>query len=440
MHKYLPNENDQGGCLMNCRSFKKGGVHPDDNKLSSASPIKIIKTPDFVNISLNQHIGSPAESIVKIDQEVKRGQLIAKASSFVSANIHSSINGKVTKVDKNTIRIEKTDSSLDYLELDTENKSLIEIIKDAGIVGKGGAGFPSHVKLSPKDKDKITTILVNAAECEPYLTSDHRLIIEKAKELIYGIKLVLKEFNNISKVIIGVENNKADAINILNAITKNELQIEVLALKTRYPQGGEKQLIQALLNKEVPSGGLPFEIGIIVLNVATIIAIYQAYFNKKPLIDTVVTISGDLCKEPSNLLIPIGTEVAYIANECNIEKEKINKVIFGGPMMGFTINSLSTSINKTTSGILFFENKISVKERNCINCGMCVDVCSLGLLPTKYAKYSKFNKIDEALEAKIMDCTECGCCSYICPAKIEIVAWIKLLKNKIRNLNKKEGK
>jgi len=429
-------ENDQGGSLMNLLSFKRGGIHPADNKISSKSYIKTIKTPNTVNISLSQHIGSPAKLIVKLGDIVKRGQLIAEASSYISANIHSSINGKISKIENNNVVIEKTIDDTSYLELNTENKTIKEIVKDAGIIGKGGAGFPTHVKLSPKEQEKINTILINAAECEPYLTADHRLMLEKAKELVYGIKLILKEFKNVPKAIIAIENNKPDAIALLKSIIKNDNEIQIAVLKTRYPQGGEKQLIQAVLDLEVPTGELPFNIGVIVLNVATIISIYEAYFNKKPLIDTLVTISGDLIKEPSNYLIPIGTSIDYIINELNIEKDIITKIIIGGPLMGFTISDLNTGINKTCSGILFFKNKISIKERTCINCGMCVDVCSLGLLPTKYAKYSKYDKMDEALEASIMDCTECGCCSYICPAKIEIVSWIKLLKNKIRNLKK----
>lgn len=420
-------------------TFKRGGVHPQDNKLSASASIQKIKTPSFVQISLTQHIGAPAKALVKVGDIVKRGSLIAEAVGFVSANIHSSISGKITKLEKNIVTIEKTEDDDSYFKLNTDGKSLFEIIKLAGIVGKGGAGFPTHVKLSPKNPEIIDSIIINGAECEPYLTADHRLMLDKSDDFIKAVEMVQKSFKSNPKIYIGIENNKTDAISKLTEMFSKHSSVEVCALKTRYPQGGEKQLIQAILKKEVPSGGLPFEIGAIVLNVGTVLAIYDAVTNKKPLIDTNVTISGDCVSSPANYLVPIGTSVDYIIETCGIDKDKVNKIILGGPMMGAAISDTSIGINKTCSGILFFSKAFSVKERDCINCGMCADVCSLGLIPTKFAKFSKLNSIDAALEHKILDCTECGCCSYICPAKIEIVQWIKLLKNKIRNM-KKEGK
>lgn len=420
-------------------TFKKGGVHPKDSKYSAKKEIVQLKTPDYVQINLNQHIGAPAKAIVKIGDSVKKGQVIAEPTSFVSSYIHSSITGQVSKIENNFIKIDKTEESEDYIKLEIEGKNLSEIVKLAGIVGKGGAGFPTHVKISPQNPETIDSIIINGAECEPYLSSDHRIMIERSLNFIEAIKIVQKHFQSKPKVYIGIEINKTDAIDKLNKLLANETNIVVCPLKTRYPQGGEKQLIQAILKREVPTDKLPFHIGVIVLNVGTILAIYDAVINKKPLFETTVTISGDCINEAKNYIIPVGTTLNYIIEQCLIDKNKISKIILGGPMMGNSVSDTSLGINKTCSGILFFSKTLSLNERDCINCGMCADVCSLGLIPTKFAKFSKINNMEDALAHNIMDCTECGCCSYICPAKIEIVQWIKLLKNNIRN-KKKDGK
>lgn len=420
-------------------TFKRGGVHPNDNKLSAIKEVLKIKNPPYVQIALNQNLGCPASAIIKISDEVKRGQLIAEHTGTVSSNVHASISGKITKIENNFIRIDKTEDDDSYIKMDTKNKNLISIIKEAGIIGKGGAGFPTHVKLSPKEPEKIDSIIINGAECEPYLTADHRIMLEKTIDFINALKLIQSNFSSKPCVYIGIEINKNDAIEHLNKFINIDDNIKICPLKTRYPQGGEKQLIQAILKREVPTGGLPFMIGAIVINVGTVLAINDAVAHSKPLIDTIVTISGDCVSEPSNYLIPVGTTIEHIINSCNVDKEKIKKIILGGPMMGQTTSDISVGINKTCSGILFFSKAFSVNERDCINCGMCADVCSLGLIPTKFAKYSKYNNPELALAHNIMDCTECGCCSYICPAKIEIVQWIRLLKNRIRNM-KKDGK
>lgn len=417
-------------------TFLKGGVHPNDRKISKSERIEKIDLANEFIFPFSQHIGCPSECLVKVGDSVKRGDLIGKAGGGCSANIHSSVTGKVKSVSPTELVITREDSQEEYTQLDLDKKSLNDVIFDAGIVGLGGATFPSHIKLNPANKEDIDAIVINGAECEPYLTSDHRLMLEKGNEIIEGIKLIQSIFPKKPKAYIGIEANKMDAINTLNELlkVKEETNIKVYVLKTMYPQGGEKQLIQAILGREVPSGGFPFNINVVVQNVATAYSIYEAYKESKPLIERVVTISGDVISEPKNLMLPMGTPLSHIVEKLNIDMNKVNKIIMGGPMMGKTTVDLNTPITKGVSGVLFVSKDcVNEKpERDCIGCGFCVEKCPVGLIPSRLAMLSKANKVDESIEYGVNDCIECGCCAYSCPAGIKLVNWIQLMKDEVR--------
>lgn len=423
--------------------FKRGGIHPADNKFSKDSEIEVFPISDIklFYFPLSQHIGKPANPVVKLRDEIKRGQLIAESTGFISANIHSSVNGIVKKIDAKQIVIEKTDDNQKFEELKfTAVTELAEIAKMAGIVGLGGATFPSNVKLSPPDPNKVDAIVINGAECEPYLTSDYRLMLENGKAIIEGIKLIQKSLPTNPKAYIGIEKNKPNAIKLLQDLVLKEINIEVAPLRTRYPQGGEKQLIEAILGREVPSGKLPFDVGVIVHNIGTVFALYEAYNERKPLIERVMTVSGSLVNKSKNFLVPLGLSFEEIMKYLEIKKEDIVKLVDGGPMMGKAITDLNTPVKKGTSGLLFLGQK-DVKtneEKDCISCAMCVDVCPVGLLPTRLALNSKKENHEEnLLNYNLMDCIECGSCSYACPSDISIVQYIKTSKY---NINMKKNK
>ncbi len=423
----------------------KGGVHPDDRKnLSSGQAIEIMPPPKIAYIPVQQHIGAPATILVKPGDEVKKGQLIAQASGVVSANIHSSINGIVKKIENlntpigrksQTIIIERNDESeTDFDEQHIENldkKYIIEKIKEAGIVGLGGATFPTHVKLSPPPGKSIDTLIINGAECEPYLTCDYRIMIEKTEDFLKGVML-LKTALEVDNVYIGIEKNKPDAIHKLTEATAN-LPIKVIGLEVKYPQGAEKQLIYAILKKEVPSGGLPLDVGVVVQNVGTAYAIYEAIYKNKNLYERVLTVSGEGIKNPKNLLVRIGTPIAEVIEYCGGLKDDTIKVINGGPMMGIAIFDLNVPVIKGTSGILALtkEQTAIYEEHNCISCGRCVDVCPMNLVPTMIMKNIKKDFTEETEKYGAMDCIECGSCAYVCPAKINLVHYIRLAKSTI---------
>lgn len=442
------------------KTFPLGGVHPSDNKLSANMKIASLVLPTSVTIPLSQHIGAPAAPIVKPLDKVKVGQLIAKAGGFVSANIHSSVSGTVKKIDsvpdtcgykrpaiiidvEDDIwegTIDRTDSLLKEINLDAN--AILEKIQEAGIVGLGGATFPTHVKLSiPKGKT-CEYLLINGVECEPYLTSDHRLMLEKTEELFVGIQIVMKALG-VTKAIIGIENNKKDAIDKLSDIAKNYSGIEVQALKVQYPQGGEKQLAKALINREIPAPpGLPIDVGCVIQNVGTIYAIYEAVQKNKPLIERVVTITGQSIKKPSNFIARIGTPISVLIDAAGGMPEDTGKIISGGPMMGKAINTTEIPVSKSTSGILILAEKISSRANvnNCIRCAKCVSVCPLGLEPYLLSKLARRSMFERAESENVINCIECGCCSYNCPSKIPLLDFIRLgkttvMKN-IRNRNK----
>lgn len=435
----------------------KGGIHPNDYKeITKNIKIEDFNTPNNVIIPLNQHIGAPSKPIVKVGDNVKVGQLIAEATGFVSANIHSSVSGIVKNIidkDKNnnmatSIEIEN-DQNYDVCESVNDLKvadyqklskaEIVEKIKDFGIVGMGGAQFPTHVKLSPPKDKPIDSVLINGAECEPFLNADYRVMMEYSKELLEGIKILLKSVD-AKDAIIGIEDNKKEAIELLEKEVQNIPNIKVCRLKTKYPQGAEKQLIKACIDREVPSGGLPMDVGVVVSNVGTAYQIYESFTTGMPLYRRVATISGDAIKEPKNLRVRIGTVIKDIESHCGGLKEPVKKIISGGPMMGFAKSNNLFSITKGSSGILYFSSKMLSKETydQCIRCSRCVDICPMFLQPLYISDFSLNGNYDQSEEFNAMDCIECSSCSYICPSKRPLVESIRIAKTEI--INKKNKK
>ncbi len=432
------------------KTFKIGGVHPEANKLSAAKPIEDAQLPKVAIIPLGQHIGAPATAIVQKGDTVKVGQLIGEATGFVSANIHSSVSGTVIKVEdavdvagfkKPAVHINvEGDVWLDTIdrtdtlvtEIKDDAKTIIGKIKDAGIVGMGGATFPAHVKLSIPDGKKADFLIINGVECEPYLTADHRLMLEKSQELIVGIKILMKAIN-VDKAYIGIEANKPDAISKLTELCKSEQGIEVVPLKLKYPQGGEKQLINAVSGREVPSGKLPIDAGAVVQNVGTAFAVYEAVQKNKPLIERIVTVTGKTVKTPSNFKARIGTPAIDLINAAGGDIENSGKIISGGPMMGKAMSNLDSTITKGTSGLLLMNKEEAERPEAgpCIRCAKCVDACPMGLEPYLLMTYSQRQMWDEDEANHIMDCIECGCCIFSCPSNRPILDYVRLGKNTV---------
>ncbi len=441
------------------KTFKIGGVHPPENKLSAGSKIQALPIPEQVIIPLSQHIGAPATPVVQKGDNVKVGQLIAGASGFVSANIHSSVSGTVVSIDNITdaaglskpaitIQVEGDEwiDDIDRSEkiLNSNNLTKEEIIKAitaAGIVGMGGATFPTQVKLTPPPGSKAEFLIINGVECEPYLTSDHRVMLEKAEEVLIGVQLLMKAIG-VQRAIIGIENNKPDAIEHLKQLASKTIGIEICPLKLKYPQGGEKQLIQATTGRSVPSGGLPIAVGAVVQNIGTALAVYEAVIKHKPLIERVVTVTGKSLARPGNYLCRLGTPISKLIEAAGGLPENTAKVIGGGPMMGRTIVNIDSPIMKGTSGILIISNKEAARKpvRECIRCGKCVSACPMGLEPYLLAKLSMFNLLERMEEEKVMDCIECGSCSFTCPSTRPLLDYIRLGKGRtgamIRNRKK----
>ncbi len=432
--------------MLKLSRFKRGGVHPPENKdISSQRSIINADMPKIVKIPLQQHAGAPATCIVKEGDSVKEGDLIGQANGSFSANIHSSIQGTVKSIVKEptpigflsdmvVIEFEGTFSgqvnsfqkkgSWEHISRD----EILKKITSAGIVGLGGAAFPTHIKLNPPKEKKIHTLIANGVECEPYLTCDHRLMLEKGLEIIEGIK-ILKKLMNVEQAIIGIENNKMDAISHMDDLCNKEKNIGVLPLKVNYPQGAEKQLILAALGKEVPTGGLPMDVGCVVTNVGTLYSVYEAVVYDKPIVDRIVTITGNTVKKPGNYKTKIGTPIKDLLDECGLT-EKPKKVIIGGPMMGFTQHNLDTPIVKGTSGILVLSEKESKEhdEQPCIRCGECIRACPAYLMPCTMKDLSQANRFEELKKIGLFDCIECGCCSYVCPSHIKLVQYFRLGK------------
>lgn len=432
-------------------TFRIGGVHPHDNKQYSAhQPITECPLPQKAIIPLVQHIGAPAQPVVEKGQKVKVGELIAKAGGFVSANIHSPFSGTITKIDSTLdawgMRMPaifmdvEGDEWLDNIdrtpalvrECQLEGKAIVDKIAEAGIVGLGGACFPTHVKLLPPPDKKAEVLIVNGVECEPYLTCDHQLMLEHGEEIIVGIQILMRALN-IQKAIIGIEKNKPDAIKHMQDLASKVLGVEVKPLKLKYPQGGEKQLIDACIGRQVPSGALPIEVGAVVDNVATIYAVYEAVQKNKPLISRVMTVTGKSMTKPGNYSVRFGTPLSDVVALAGGVPEDTGKIIGGGPMMGRAMNNINMPANKRVSGLLFMPEKESVRvePENCIRCGKCVSACPMGLEPYLLSKQAQLQMWDEMEQHSVMDCIECGCCLYTCPSHQPLLDYIRMGKAKV---------
>lgn len=430
----------------------KGGVHQYDGKeLSKDIPTRQIYPDGEVVIPVAQHIGAPAKPIVNVGDRVLVGQKIAEANGFVSANIHSSVSGTVKKIEQRLVPngskvlsvVIENDEQYEKFEYEKPDDNLsreekIELIKDCGVVGLGGACFPTHVKLSPKEIDKIDYVIVNAAECEPYITADYRRLKEQPKEVIEGLKIVLSLFEN-AQGVIAVENNKKDVIEELSKLTENEPKISVAELKTKYPQGSERHIIYAVTKRKINSKMLPADAGCIVDNVDTIYNIYNAVKFHKPLTERIVTVSGDGINTPSNFVVPIGTSHAKLVKEAGELKDGVVKLISGGPMMGQAMFSLDVPVIKGSSALLAFlhDDVADATMTNCLNCGKCASVCPENLICAKLAQAAAADDMETFLKYHGMECIECGTCNYICPANRNITQSVRTMKRKVIAARKK---
>ncbi len=440
------------------KTFSRGGVHPEENKLTANKGIQVLPIPETVQIPVGQHLGTPAEILVVKGDKVKTGQLLAKAAGFISANIHSSVSGSVEKIDlvidvsgyrKTVINI-KTDgdewvSTIDKSsdlkkDFTFSSDEIITRIKEAGIVGLGGATFPSNVKLSVPQGKKAEVLCINGVECEPYLTSDHRVMLEKTEEVITGIRLLMAGLN-VKKAVIGIENNKKDAIEKMKLSAKNQTGIEVVALKVKYPQGGEKQLIKALIGLEVPSGSLPIQVGAVVFNVGTAFAVYEALQKNKPLFERVVTITGKSVKNPGNYLVRFGTSITKLIEAAGGIPDNCGKIISGGPMMGKALNNQEAPIVKGSSGILLMNNEESkrITSNTCIRCGKCISACPMGIQPYILGLLIEKDRIEETESHRIMDCMECGSCQFTCPSGRPLLDYVRAGKFKMSQIIRKRN-
>ena len=432
-----------------------GGIHPYDGKdLSKDKPIREVLPKGDLVYPLSQHIGAPAKAIVAKGDHVLTGQKIAEAGAFVSAPIYATVSGTVKAIEPRRVVtgdnvmsiIIENDGLYEEVEypavkpLDEMSKEeIVERIKEAGIVGMGGAGFPTFIKLSPKEPEKIEYVIANCAECEPYLTSDYRRMIEEPEKLVEGLKISLRLFDN-ARGILAVEDNKPDCIEILKNLTKDEPRISVKALKTKYPQGAERQLIYAATGRQINSSMLPADAGCIVNNVDTVVAIYHAVTKGKPLMNRIVTVTGDAIADPRNFIVRIGTNYHELIEEAGGFKKEPAKIVSGGPMMGFAIFNLDVPTTKTASALLCLtEDAVSVMEPSaCINCGRCVEACPSRIVPRLLADYAENYNEEAFLSHDGMECCECGCCSYVCPEKRQLTQAIKSMRK--MQLAKKNAK
>ena len=436
---------------MFLKTFSKGGVHPEENKISHDSPIQVQPIPKTVSILLGQHIGKPATPVVSRGDEVKVGTLIAKADGFVSANIHSSVSGKVKKIETIldasgyqkpciTIQCDGEDTWEETIDRTPEivrdiklsGEEIIQRIAECGIVGMGGATFPTNVKLMPPKDATPECVIINGAECEPYLTADHRTLLERGEEVLIGLQILMKSVG-VTKGYVAIENNKRDAIDKLTQLAASMPGIEIVPMKVKYPQGGEKQLIDTVLKRRVASGKLPVTEGAIVQNVGTALAVYEAVQKHKPLVERVVTVTGKAVKNPCNLLVRIGTPLSELIETAGGMPRSTAKLVSGGPMMGKAVYSDEIPVAKGTSGVLMLLEEDTKRRpmRNCIRCAKCVGACPMGLNPAFLMRDTVYRDWD-ALEANhVYDCIECGSCSFICPANRPLLDHIRMGKGRV---------
>lgn len=438
------------------RTFK-GGAHPPQWKhLTKSKPIEGLDIPKQVVVPLQQHLGAPSEALVEKGDEVKTGQPISEAKGFVSVPSHASITGKVTAVEPRphplgskvlsvVIEGDGIDVWDDAVKPQEDvsklgSKELIQMIQQAGLAGMGGAAFPTHVKLSPPPEKPIEIAILNGAECEPYLTSDHRLMLEQPEEILYGFKIIMTILG-VRRGIVAIEANKPDAVKIMASHIKDVKDVTLVKLPVKYPQGAEKQLIKALTGREVPPGGLPMDVACLVHNVGTAKAIHDAVTQRKPLIERIVTVTGPGVTEPRNLRVRIGTLFSELIGACGGSRGETGKLVMGGPMMGLAQDSDQVPVIKGTSGILVVdEQSASVgRAQSCISCARCVDACPMKLVPTVLGKLVEKKRFDEARTNGMMDCIECGCCAFVCPSKINLIHLFKYGKAEILNQERKAG-
>ena len=439
------------------KTFSIGGVHPDDKKISAGCRIETLPVPKTVYISMAQHLGGPAKAVVAAGDKVKTGQVIGEPTGFISAYVHSSVSGTVKSVGLRkdivgipVVHVEIEVEGDEWMEgIDTSDtlvtdipqdpKSIVDRIKSNGVVGLGGATFPTNVKLCPPPDKKADILILNGAECEPYLTSDYRIMIEKPRQIVVGAAL-MKRVLGVGRVVIGIEENKPEAIasmgeaaKALAAVSPDYSGIEVMTLKKKYPQGGEKQLIDAVVHRQVKSMGLPIDVGAVVQNVATSLAVYDAVQKNRPLIDNTVTVTGECFPKQSNLLVRVGTPISYIIDYLGGVPETAAKVVSGGPMMGKAISNLDAATLKGTSSVLFLTEAQTKRlpETNCIRCGKCAEACPMGLEPFLLNKLARNGMMDELEQNAVQDCIECGCCLYSCPAYIPLLDTIRMAKGEV---------
>lgn len=440
---------------MRKRTFSIGGVHPDDHKIARDCAIEDLPLAPLFSVSMAQHLGAPATPAVAVGDKVKVGQVIGEPSGFISAYVHSPVSGTVKAVapkanllgnmvvhvdievegDEWMEDIDRTGDIVREITLDREQ--ILERIRKCGIVGLGGATFPTHVKLSPPPGKKADILILNGAECEPYLTSDYRIMLERGEEIVIGAE-IMKLVLGVPRVVIGIEENKPEAIENLGKIVRSHEGIEVMALKKRYPQGGEKQLINAVTGRQVPSMALPIDAGAVVQNVGTSLAVYEAVQKNKPLIDNVLTVTGECCPRQRNLRVRVGTPLSFILEQSGGIPENAVKIISGGPMMGWAVSNIEATTVKSTSSLLCLtaEQTMRKEEGNCIRCGKCVDACPMGLEPYLLNRLARARKLDELEQNAVYDCIECGCCLYSCPAHIPLLDTIRVYKREVLGIMK----
>lgn len=446
------------------KTFSIGGVHPDDNKISRDCRIEVLPLPPTVYISMSQHLGAPATPVVAAGDKVKAGQVIGEPSGFISAYVHSSVSGTVKSVGprkdlagNNAVHVEIAvdgDEWMDGIDLSddlvteipADNAFILARIKTNGVVGLGGATFPTHVKLSPPPGKKADCLILNGAECEPYLTSDYRIMLERSREIVVGAAL-MKQVLGGCRTVIGIEENKpeaiaamSEAVDGLKNVSGAYSGIEVLKLKKKYPQGGEKQLIDAVMRRQVRSMGLPIDVGAVVQNVATALAVYEAVQKNKPLVSNVLTVTGNClpAERQKNYLFRIGFPLSYVAEHAGGIPEQAAKIISGGPMMGKAVSNMDAATVKGSSSLLYLtEGQTARKpESACIRCGKCSDACPMGLEPFLLNKYARNKMYDELEQNAVQDCIECGCCLYSCPANIPLLDVIRIAKGDVIRIMK----